>query len=60
VTLFFIKVKNHQEVEVRLHTFSTCKLLTSHPDHHFTPVAVTPGYHWIRRWVEPRAGLDAV
>jgi len=53
-------VKKHQEVEVRLHTLSTSKLLTSHPDHHFTPVAVTPGYHWIRRWVEPRAGLDAV
>jgi hypothetical protein len=26
----------------------------------FAPGEITPGTHWIGRWVGPRAGLDAV
>jgi hypothetical protein len=64
VKLFLCLTENHAMkvywgVEVELHAFLTSTLdgsewLASRPAHS------TPGAHWIRGWVGPRTGLDAV
>jgi hypothetical protein len=51
-------------VEGHLHALLTstldgCEWSASRPGH-FTPVERATGIHWIRGWVGPTAGLDAV
>jgi hypothetical protein len=55
-------MKVYGGVEVLRHIFLTSALAggewsASRPCH-FTPVERVPGAHWIRGWVDPRAGLD--
>jgi hypothetical protein len=55
-------VKAYGGVDVEIHIFLTSALFgagwsASRPGR-FTPGERAPGTHWIRGWVDPRAGLD--
>jgi hypothetical protein len=57
-------MKTYAEMDVWIHAFLTSALVgsewsASRPGR-FTPKERAPGTHWIRGWVGPRTGLDAV
>jgi len=67
-TLRFNRAPRHEsvflELEAQLHAFLTPTLdggeWSASRTGRFIPRERTPGTHWIRGWVVPRAGLNAV
>jgi hypothetical protein len=55
-------MKAHRGVDVQIHIFLNSALNGAEWSvsdfGRFTPEEITPGTHWIRNWVNPRAGLD--
>jgi hypothetical protein len=57
-------MKAYEVVDVEIHIFLTSALVggerLASRSCRFTPGETAPSTHWIRGWVDPRAGLDDV